>query len=131
MQGIFLVVHSSKVPLINKIFLAISLYSWLAVPLITSNLIIANLFPLPAQTWFNSLASFCGAVTIYMYMFGVMKSFNIKRIGYRRLFVYLIGAIFTLPLNAFIENIAVVWGIFGKKHKFYIVEKQFKPILDI
>jgi hypothetical protein len=28
----------------------------------------------------------------------------------------------------FIENIAVIWGLFSDKHKFYIVQKKFQPV---
>lgn len=38
-----------------------------------------------------------------------------------------IGALCTIPFVVVIENVAVIWGLFGHKHKFYIVQK-FQPI---
>ena len=131
MQGIFLVVHSPAIPLQNKIFLALSLYAWLTMPLSTSNLIFASLYPLPSTSWCNFLSTFVGAVSIYMYIFGVMKSFSLKRIGFKRYFLCIFGAIFTIPFNVIIENVAVLWGFAGSKHKFYIVQKQMTPSFNV
>ncbi|CAG2114474.1 unnamed protein product [Medioppia subpectinata] len=131
MQGIFLVVHSRAIPIQNKVFLALSLYAWLTMPLSTSNLVFASLYPLPSTSWCNFLSTFVGAVSIYMYLFGVMKSFSLSRIGVRRYLLCLLGAIFTIPFNIVIENIAVLWGFLGKKHKFYIVQKQVLPTYNI
>lgn len=124
MQGIFLVVHSPKVPLQNKLFLAMSLYAWMTIPLSTTNLILASLCPLPPTAWCNFLSAFVGSVYIYMYLFGVVKSFNIMRLGLRRFLICLFGAVFTIPFNIVIENLAVLLGFFGKKHKFFVVQKQ-------
>jgi beta-1,4-mannosyltransferase len=127
MQGIFLVVHSPQVPVQNKIFLAMSLYAWLTMPLSTSNLILASLYPIPPNGWCNFLSTFVGAVSIYMYIFGVMKSFSLMRLGLKRFVFCVIGAMLTIPFNVIIENCAVVMGFFGKKHKFYVVQKNFTP----
>lgn len=40
------------------------------------------------------------------------------------LFLYIIGALFTIPFNICIENIAVILGIFGRKDIFYVVNKD-------
>lgn len=126
MQGIFLVVHSPEIPVANKIFLAMSLYAWMCIPLSTSNIILAYLFPLPTDqyTVFNFLVAFVAAMNIYMYVFGVMKSFSIMRLGIRRFTLCIIGAMLTIPFNIVIENVSVIWGFFGNKHKFYVVQKQ-------
>lgn len=127
MQGIFLVVHSPNIPLQNKLFLAMSLYAWMTMPLSTTNLIFASMYPLPPTAWCNFLSTFVGAVSIYMYVFGVIKSFSLVRIGFKRYVLCLVGAIFTIPFNVIIENVAVLWGFFGKKHKFFVVQKQVTP----
>lgn len=125
-QGIFLVVHSSKIPISNKIFLAISLYAWMTVPFSTSNVFLTTLFPLPTSEHFlfNFLFALVAAVNIYMYVFGVLKSFTPHRMGLVRFVICLVGALLTIPFNIFIENIAVIWGVLGEKHKFYVVDKR-------
>ncbi|KAH7954056.1 hypothetical protein HPB49_015257 [Dermacentor silvarum] len=81
LQGIFLVVHSSTIPLRHKLFLALALYSWATIPLSTSNLILAAFCPIPCPALLNFLCAFVGAMNLYMYIFGVIKSFSLYRMG--------------------------------------------------
>lgn len=131
-QGIWLVVHSNKIPLHIKFFLATSLYAWSTLPLTTLSFLTAPFFPVPHTVWLSSIGSFCFATSIYMYIFGVLKTFDLKRTNIAMMFVYLLGAVITLSLNIIIENIAVIWGIIGPKHQFYIVKKDLnsKIVLD-
>jgi beta-1,4-mannosyltransferase len=80
-QGILLVVHSKEIPVFNKIFLAISCYSWVTLPFSTSNVLLAGLCPIPCPHILDLICGFIGAVNIYMYIFGVLKSFPIYRFG--------------------------------------------------
>lgn len=125
-QGILLVVHSKKIPIAKKIFLAISCYSWVTLPLSTSNMFLAGLCPIPCPHFLDLICGFIGAVNIYMYIFGVIKSFPVHRFGAWRCCLFVLGALTTIPINVVIENIAVIWGVLGKKHKFYIVNKEIK-----
>lgn len=126
LQGILLVVHSKEIPVHIKFFLAMSLYSWVTLPLSTSNVVLAAICPIPCPHILDLICGFIGAVNIYMYIFGVIKSFPIYRFGPLKFFLFIIGALATIPLNIVIENIAVIWGVLGKKHKFYIVNKEVK-----
>lgn len=132
LQGIWLVVHSSKTRLSKKILLAISLYSWVTLPLTTLGFIAAKLTAFPAPLWINIIGTFCFSMSLYMFIFGVIKSFDLRNTGASMMFVYLIGAMMTLPINIVIENVAVIWGLIGSKHNFYIVDKSVKSklILD-
>ncbi|XP_019876003.1 beta-1,4-mannosyltransferase egh [Aethina tumida] len=130
-QGILLVVHSKSIPLKNKLLLGCSCYSWLTLPLSVSNLFLASKFPIPCNPIIDFLCAFTAAVNIYMYVFGVIKSFTMHRYGLPRLMLYLISLIVVIPFNLVIENIAVVWGIFGVKHKFYIVNKNVGPAITV
>lgn len=123
-QGIFLVVHSRHIPLPYKFFLGMSLYAWLTMPLTITNLVFASLYPLPSTYWCNFWSTFIAGVSMYLYIFGVVKSFNIKKIGIRRYAFLIAGALLTIPFNVIIEITAVIWGIFSQKHKFYVVQKQ-------
>lgn len=124
LQGLWLVVHSRKIPLANKFFLVMSLYAWVTLPIVGLSYIAAIIFPVPTPVWINCIGTFCFAVSIYMYIFGVIKSFDLKKTNRGMVFVYLIGAVVTIPLNIVMEDIATVWGLFGSKHNFYIVEKD-------
>lgn len=126
LQGIFLVVHSPKINLVNKLFLLMSLYAWMTIPLSTSNIFLAYFVPLPTDsfTFLNVLVAFVGAVSIYLYIFGAVKSFSLVRMGLPKYSLCIVGALITIPFNICIENVAVIWGLMGKKHKFYVVEKR-------
>lgn len=125
LQGIWLVVHSSKIPLKNKLFLGLSLYGWITLPLSTSNLLWAIFFPLPTDqfVFLNFVVAFTAAVNTYLYLFGVVKSFSLRRVGLPRFALFLVCSILAIPFNVVIENIAVIWGIISNKHKFYVVQK--------
>lgn len=70
-------------------------------------------------------------MNIYMYIFGVIKSFSLHRMGPARLIIFIIGALATIPFNIIIENIAVIWGLFGNKYHFYVVNKEVKPVTTV
>lgn len=131
LQGILLVVHSKHLALRTKLLLAISCYSWVTMPLSTSNIVLAALCPIPCPAIMDFLCAFIGAVNIYMYVFGVVKSFSLYRFGLLRFTLCICGALCTIPVNVCIENVAVIWGLFGKKHKFYIVNKELTPAVSV
>ncbi|XP_076636590.1 beta-1,4-mannosyltransferase egh isoform X4 [Colletes latitarsis] len=105
----------------------ISCYAWVTLPLSTSNVILAGLYPIVCPPFMDFLCTFIGAVNIYMYVFGVFKSFSLYRFGIPRFILCICGAVSTIPFNVIIENVAVIWGLFGKKHKFYVVNKEYNP----
>ncbi|CAO1392059.1 unnamed protein product [Diamesa serratosioi] len=129
LQGILLVVHSKVIPMKHKILLAISVYSWVTMPLSTSNMLFAYLKPIPCPYWLDFVCAFIGGFNIYMYMFGVLKSFSVYRFGVVRFVCCVLGALCTIPINIVIENVAVIWGLMGKKHKFYVVQKEVRQAL--
>ncbi|XP_073994930.1 beta-1,4-mannosyltransferase egh isoform X2 [Rhodnius prolixus] len=127
LQGILLVVHSKQIPLGKKVWLGISCYSWVTMPLSTSNIVLAGLCPIPCPPLVDFTCAFIASVSIYMYVFGVIKSISLYRFGVVKFILCILGAIATIPVNIVIENLAVVWGLFGNKHKFYIVNKDLRP----
>ena len=70
------------------------------------------------------MAALSGAVSLYMYVFGVLKSFSLYRMGYARMVLCIVGALCTVPFNIITENVAVIRGLFGNTHRFYVVSKQ-------
>ncbi|XP_037938798.1 beta-1,4-mannosyltransferase egh [Teleopsis dalmanni] len=128
LQGILLVVHSKIIPIKYKLLLGISVYSWVTMPLSTSNIIFAGLYPIPCPNLVDFVCAFIAAVNIYMYVFGVIKSFSLYRFGLVKFLACVLGAVCTIPVNIVIENIAVIWGLVGKKHKFYVVQKDVRAL---
>lgn len=123
-QGIWLVVHSGKIPMSKKYLLAMSHYAMLTLPITSSSFILTTIFPLPTPMWITVLGTFCFAITLYMYFFGVIKSFALKQTSGFMLLVYLFSQVIVLPINIVCENIATIWGLLGPKHNFYIVGKE-------
>lgn len=91
-QGIYLTVHSKFIPLKYKFFLACSLYAWITMPLtslqvkikkfnLKKNLLkifqifFYQLWPLPRFLPLDVLVGFVGAINLYMYVLGVIRSF--------------------------------------------------------
>lgn len=124
LQGILLVVHSREIPLKYKMFLMLSVYSWVTMPFSTSNIILAILMPIPCPLILDFICSFLGGISVYMYIFGVLKSFSLYRFGVLKSIICIIGALGTIPVNLVIENIAVIWGMLSNKHRFYVVQKE-------
>lgn len=131
LQGILLVVHSKMIPLKHKLLLAVSVYSWVTLPLSTSNIILAALYPIPCPTILDFVCAFIAGVNIYMYVFGVLKSFSLYRFGLARFVFCAIAAVCIIPVNLVIENLAVIWGLVGKKHKFYVVQKDIRSLATV
>ncbi|CAD5220279.1 unnamed protein product [Bursaphelenchus xylophilus] len=131
LQGIYLTVHSKHIPWKNKILLALSLYAWATMPLTTCQVFLCPLFPLPRWPVTDAMVALIAAVNLYMYVFGVLKSFSHKyRSNFLRLVLYLLAGIVTVPFNVLIENTAVVMGMYGQKDEFYIVKKDLH-IIDV
>ncbi|KRY20322.1 Beta-1,4-mannosyltransferase bre-3, partial [Trichinella patagoniensis] len=125
LQGICLVVHSAELPWRCKIFLAMSFYAWATMPLSLMNFFFAYIMPLPSQPLFDFCVAFVGAVNLYMYIFGVWKSFASRYCRHPFvLLYYTVAAICVIPFNVFIEIVAVLWGLFGRKNQFYVVNKD-------
>jgi len=124
MQGIYMVCRSPLIPIRSKLFLSISLASWLTMPLSTSNVVLSQMFPMSISPLFDFLLSFLGAMALYNYIFGYIKQFNIHRYSYIRIFLSFFEIILASTLSIVAENCAVIfmWG--GDWYDFYIVEKD-------
>lgn len=131
LQGILLVVRSALIPWRYKFFLAVSVYSWCTMPLSSSNIVLAGLYPIPCPDLMDFLCAFIAGVQLYMYVFGVLKSFSLYRFGVFKCAVCALGALCTIPVNIVIENAAVIWGMVGKKHTFYVVQKDVQKAVTV
>ena len=125
LQGLLLVVHSSEIPWRTKIFLTISVYSTATLPLSLSNFVWGALFPIPSPLVLDLLFACMGGIGIYMYIFGVIKTVSLSRsrLWWIKIPVGSICVLLSVPLIIILETTAVLWGVFGKKHKFHVVQK--------
>ena len=123
LQGVILVVHSRLIPLKAKIFLTLSTYSCCLTPLSTLHLFLAFLYPTQCPIIIDLLCAFQGGVTMYMCVFGTLKSFSLFRFGILKTILALIVTFLTIPFKIALENSATVLGLFTNKHRFYVVKK--------
>ncbi|KFB41556.1 AGAP000868-PA-like protein [Anopheles sinensis] len=131
LQGILLVVRSPAIPLYNKFLLGINLCSWITLPLSSLNLVLAAIYPVACSELLDIVCAFITGVTIYMYLFGVFKSFSLLRFKPRFFLLCTVGVLCTIPVNIVIENIAVIWGLLGEKRTFYVVQKDIPTLITV
>jgi egghead protein (zeste-white 4 protein) len=112
------------VPLRVKFILGMNLYTWICLPLCTSNILLAGVAPVPLHPVVSFLLAFVGAANLYMYPCGFLRSFSLKELGWWKTVACFFGIFVVIPLNIVVENIAVIWGVFGYKYKFYVVRKE-------
>lgn len=61
-----------------QILLGLSFYAWASMPVTTMQMYLFHAFPLPPCFIFDFLVAFVAAVNLYMYIYGVLKSFSHK-----------------------------------------------------
>jgi beta-1,4-mannosyltransferase len=105
----------------------IALYSWITLPLTSLNIVLTPLCPIPLHWMLNFLIAFVGAVNIYLYIIGAVRSFSLVRLGYAQVALRIIGTLATIPFVVVCEITAVLWGLLSDKNKFYIVDKHLGP----
>lgn len=124
-NGILLTVLSPKIPWRSKVFLSLSLCTWLLLPLTSLSVLLSNLCQVPTYWLLDFLSAYIWAVGLYMHMFGALKSFAPRYQHRPWLFVlYAAGGLLAMPVNICIQNIAAVCGIFSRKYQFFVVKKE-------
>lgn len=116
-------------------------------PLTSANLILKPMFPIALPkviimlleityvfVLFNSFffllklvdvcISFIGGVWMFLYIYGTCRSFSVSRVGIFKFVLLLLTGVFVTPFKVVVENIAVIWGLFTPKHKFFVVKKD-------
>ena len=123
LQGVILAVHSGLIPLKSKIFLTLFTYSCCITPLSTLHFFFAFFYPTPCPVIIDLLCAFQGGVSVYMCLFGTLKSFSLFRYSILKTTAALIVTFLTIPLKIALENSATVLGLLTKKHQFYVIKK--------
>ena len=100
-------------------------------PLTSLNVILTPLCPIPLHWTLNFLIGYVGAVNIYLYIIGAVRSFSIVRLGFAQFALRVFGTLATIPFVVVCEITAVLWGLFSDKGKFYIVDKQLGPMVSV
>ncbi|KAF8365579.1 hypothetical protein PRIPAC_83408 [Pristionchus pacificus] len=128
LEGLLLVVHSSKIGILYKLPLAFVIYSWLLSPLTIVQFALMPLLNMPKNIGLDSIMAAILALNIYMFVFGAIRSFAYtKRSHMLKVIFCCIGACLTVPYTAVIQAFSVILFIFGRKKQFYVVKKELGP----
>lgn len=122
-QGTLSVVHSPEIPFKYRLFIATNVYRFLTTLLVT--LTKWNILPGLGER-FDVFTGAIDGVVAYLFMFGVIKSFNMRRLGVLKFALSLIGSIVIIRVYLLFEVIVSIWGLISKKREFFVVQKTHK-----
>lgn len=132
LQGIYLVVHDSRLPFSSRFWFGFSLYNWIALPLQITISLILLMFPIVTWLVLDLLFQLNATILLYLFIIGSIKSFRFKgRHSWLKRIVCTTAAVFCIPVVIIAEAIAVIWGLFTDKRQFYIVNKNFTPTINV
>jgi len=124
MQGIYMVVASSRISLRTKFLLGVSLASWLTLPLATANLVLTKAFPFSLGKAADLVLGWLGAMGLLAYGYGYIKQHQMRRYSFVRKLVAIPEIIVASLVSIVVENLAVCSMWFGDWYDFYIVQKE-------
>ena len=124
-QGIYKVYFSSQIPHRYKFGIGLMLLAWFLMPFTVPNIILVPLFPLPVSQNVNIACAFMGAVMLFLFIFGAIKSFSPRRMGWPKYIFLCFLSVAVLPLCMVMETTGVILAFRDRKnHLFHIVNKQ-------
>jgi len=118
-QGIILVVNSKSIPIKYKLFVISQICTWCTMPL---QFFVFSL-SLPSPLFVKFLCAFLKGMSIYLPVFGVLKTVSLYDFGILKSVCCIISAFCLLPLNGVLYMTAMVWGSLTEKHKFFVTPK--------
>ncbi|CAG2119118.1 unnamed protein product, partial [Medioppia subpectinata] len=124
MQGIWLVVHSPNIPWSCKMLRAMSFYGYMTMALPKLLSLFLYFMPQYSISWVSVLQAFMDANTNYMFIFGTYKMFNVRKVGVKRYVMLMFGSLFAPTVYLIADTIAILYGLFSNKYKFYLVNKH-------
>ncbi|XP_052793876.1 beta-1,4-mannosyltransferase egh-like [Mya arenaria] len=124
-QGIYNVFFSSQISYRYKYGITLMLLSWVSMPFTVPNIVLVPLFPLPMWRSVNILCGFMGATMLFLFIFGAIKSFSPRRMGWPKYVFLCFLPIVIVPVSMVLETTGVVWALCtAKMTSFHIVNKQ-------
>ncbi|KAL3864725.1 hypothetical protein ACJMK2_006382 [Sinanodonta woodiana] len=119
--GRMFTILSPTIPLKYKLLLIPADLSWL---LLLFN-VVTMFVPLKTPQVLIVINSWTGGLIVFLFMFGSVQSFSLKRYGFRRKILICVCNVMIIPLVACLDGIASLWGFFWNIDTgFYIVQKE-------
>ncbi|KAL4230839.1 Beta-1 [Mactra antiquata] len=124
-QGIYNVFFSSQIPFKYKYGISLMLLSWFFMPFTVPNIILVPMFPLPMWRVVNIMCACMGAIMLFLFIFGAIKSFSPRRAGWPKYIFLCFVPVVIVPVSMVLETIGVIVALKSRKmNSFHIVNKQ-------
>jgi len=116
---------SSEIPLKCKLGMIPTDLGWFLLVANILNLPASFIFPVPLPLVLNVIAGSMGGLIIFLFMFGSIKSFSLRKYGLVRKVLIVFGTITMIPLAACMDAVASVYGFYTRHSGgFHIVLKE-------
>ncbi|XP_064608893.1 beta-1,4-mannosyltransferase egh-like [Liolophura sinensis] len=123
-QGIYLAWKSCPVQHQYKAGIFFLVLAIMFMPMSTVSFIMSLIFPVAASFPSKIVFGFLGAVFLFLFVFGSVKSLNVHRLGIIKYSLLCISTVLVIPLAYVLEVTAVLWAIFSNKINFDVVKKE-------
>ena len=125
MQGLFMVAFVSPMKIKTKLFLMMSVSSWLVSPLYTFGVILQNVVLAHPPGFINVLQQWIGAYYVYLHIVGCLRQFEFT---FHNLLLLLPNILIGCITNAICENIATICALrnllYGDWYGFHLIQKE-------
>lgn len=126
-QGSFLLAFTKSLPLRQKVGIIYSFSLALSAPLLFLNGILIPMYPVQCPRSMELIFASMAALSVYMFIFGAVKSYLLYPYGTLKLLLCIILSPLFGICSGLMFNVAVIVGLFSKKHSFHVVDKLIKP----
>ena len=128
--GHLFVLLRSAIPLKCKIGILPTDLGWLLMIGNILNIPVLFVFPIPLPLALNVIAGSMGGLGVFMFIFGSIKSFSLRKYGIFRKMLIVIGTIPIIPLVMCLYAVASLHGVYTRNSLgFHIVKKETTPSL--
>lgn len=119
---------SPEIPLRCKIGMIPTDLGWLLLVGNILNLPASFMFPIPLPLVLNVTAGSMGGLILFMFVFGSIKSFSLRKYGLFKKILIVLATIPIIPLAACLDAAASVYGFYTRNSGgFHIVKKETAP----
>ncbi|XP_060567362.1 beta-1,4-mannosyltransferase egh-like [Ruditapes philippinarum] len=116
---------SEEIPFKCKIGMIPTDLGWFLLVLNILNFPASFAFPIPLPLVLNVIAGSMGGLIVFLFVFGSIKSFSLRRYGLIRKILLIFATIPIIPLAACMDAVASVYGFYTRNSVgFHIVKKE-------
>ncbi|KAK3597169.1 hypothetical protein CHS0354_003663 [Potamilus streckersoni] len=119
---------STEILLKCKLILIPTDLGWLLLLANVINIPCSYIYPTPMPIFLKVICTSIGGLIVFLFVFGSIKSFSIKKYGLIRKMLICTGSIAVIPLAAMLDGVASLYGFLTRSYgEFHIVRKEKLP----